>query len=148
MKRSYKIGMVGLVAGLALTVAGAPHWWASAETDSTNGTATTGYYCDSTTGKTGCGMMSGTVNGVDMAEMHKQMMNGNFGPNGANMAEMHKQMMDGNFGPNGANMAEMHNRMMNGYTDKDGNVVRPMMQQNADGSYTCQGPQAVETTKK
>ena len=116
MKRSYKIGMLGLVAGLALTVVGAPHWWTFAEADGAN--ASNGY----------------------------GMMGGNF--SGTNMAEIHNQMMNGNYGPNGTNMAQIHNQMMSGYTDKNGNTVRPMMQQNADGSYTCNGPQYVQNSNK
>ena len=104
MKRSYKIGMLGLVAGLALTVVGAPHWWTFAEADGAN--ASNGYYCGSYNGKTGTGMMNGT------------------------------------------NMAQIHNQMMSGYTDENGNTVRPMMQQNADGSYTCNGPQYVQNSNK
>ena len=135
MKRSYKIGMLGLVAGLALTVLGAPHWWTSAEADGAN--ASNGYYCGSYNGKTGTGMMNGNGYG---------MMGGNF--SGTNMAEIHNQMMNGNYGPNGTNMAQIHNQMMSGYTDKNGNTVRPMMQQNADGSYTCNGPQYVQNSNK
>lgn len=116
MKRSYKIGVLGLVAGLALTVVGAPHWWTSAEADGAN--ASNGYYCGSYNGKTGTGMMNGNGYG----------------------------MMGGNF--SGTNMAEIHNQMMSGYTDKNGNTVRPMMQQNADGSYTCNGPQYVQNSNK
>lgn len=127
MKRRYKIGIVGLVAGLALTVVGAPHGWSSAEADGTN--TSTGYYCGAYNGKTGYGMMGGTVDGTTMSEIHKQMMNGQYSPQGTTMAEM-------------------HNRMMNGYTDANGNTVRPMMQQQADGSYTCNGPQVVETANK
>ena len=81
MKRSYKIGMLGLVAGLALTVVGAPHWWTSAEADGAK--ASNGYYCGSYNGKTGTGMMNGNGYG---------MMGGNF--SGTNMAEIHNQMMN------------------------------------------------------